>query len=160
MKNFLDMSMEEQIAEAARRDDRKARGLPLQPTEVELAERSEEEDRRLEKEIQAEVMDLLRAYGFTVFNLSQPRATKQTPGIGDVYAVNPWRRRVLWFETKTPDGRQSPDQVEFQVLHVQLESSTITYVPGGVLAAEEYLIAIGAAERTSTGGIEPTLRRS
>lgn len=160
MKNFLDMSMEEQIAEAARRDDRKARGLPLQPTEVELAERSEEEDRRLEKEIQAEVMDLLRAYGFTVYNLSQPRATKQTPGIGDVYAVNPWRRRVLWFETKTPDGRQSPDQVEFQVLHVQLESSSISYVPGGVLAAEEYLIAIGAAERTSTGGIEPTLRRS
>lgn len=159
MKNFLDMSLPEQIAEAERRRLRKEQGLPLQPTAVEIQERTEEEDRRLEKEIQAEVMDLLRAYGFTVFNLSQPRATKQTPGIGDVYAVNPWRRRVLWFETKTPEGKQSPDQIEFQVLHLQLESSTISYVAGGVLAAEEYLIAIGAAERTSTGGIEPTLRR-
>jgi hypothetical protein len=43
---------------------------------------------------------------------------------------------------------------------VQLESSSINYVAGGVLAVEEYLIAIGAAERTSTGGIEPSRRRS
>lgn len=159
MKNFMDMTMPEQIAEAARRDDRRARGLPIQETPVELAARLEEEDRRLEKVIQWDVMQLLRAYSFDVFNLSQPRATKQTPGIADVYAVHVWRRRILWFETKTPDGAQSPDQIDFQVLHVQMGIAEVQYVVGGVLAAEEYLISIGAAERTASGGIEPTTRR-
>lgn len=158
MKDWNDMTVAEQIAEAARRDLRRQQGKPLAPTTTEIAQRSAEEDARLEKEIQWDVIVLLRAYNFTVWNLSQSRATRQGEGLADLYAVHVDRRQILWFETKTPTGSSSPAQIEFQVFHAQLGIEGVRYVVGGVLAAEEYLISIGAAERTATGAIEPTRR--
>lgn len=158
MKDWNDMSPSEQLAEIERRNLRRQQGLPLQPTTIEIEKRSAEDDARLEKEIQWDVMKLLRAYGFTVWNLSQSRATKQSEGLADLYAIHVERRQILWHETKTPTGSSSPAQIEFQVFHAQLGIEGVRYVVGGVLAAEEYLISIGAAERTATGSIEPTRR--
>lgn len=158
MKQWDDMTYEEKLAEVERRRIRKEQGLPIQPTAIEIQKRSAEEDARLEKEIQWDVIVLLRAYNFTVWNLSQSRATRQGEGLADLYAVHVDRRQILWFETKTPTGSSSPAQLEFQVFHAQLGIEGVRYVVGGVLAAEEYLISIGAAERNATGAIEPTRR--
>lgn len=158
MKAWEDMNVQEKLAEIARRDLRRKQGKPLQPTTIEIEKRSAEDDARLEKSIQWDVIVLLRAYNFTVWNLSQSRATRQGEGLADLYAVHVDRRQILWFETKTPTGASSPAQLEFQVFHAQLGIEGVRYVVGGVLAAEEYLISIGAAERTATGAIEPTRR--
>lgn len=145
MKTVSSMSNEEILAEQRRRDARRANGLPLTETPAELAERIVEEDSRLEKQIQADVIKLYRAHGCVVFNLSQARATKQTPGIGDLYVFWPEYRglgpTVWWHETKTPAGKLRPDQREFQQL---CEECLVGHVVGGVAAAEYKLRAIGA----------------
>lgn len=158
VKAWDDMTFDEKIAESIRRDERKKAGLPIQPTPAEIAERTAEEDRRLEKIIQEELVDMLLAYSFKVWRLSQARATKQSAGLGDVYALHVERRRILWLETKTPAGEQSPAQVDFEQYHAQMGIAAITVLVGGKLALEEYLISIGAAERMATGAIEPTRR--
>ena len=63
-----------------------------------------------EKAVQRDVALALRAMGFAVSDLSQPRASMQTPGIPDLYAHHPaWGVR-LWVEVKTARGRVSPAQ--------------------------------------------------
>lgn len=128
------------LAEAARRSDRRARGLPLHETPAEREVREKEEDDRLEREIQAEIVRLYRAYGFIVWILSQKRASKQSPGIPDVYAVNPRTGHVIWHEVKTPTGRQSAAQSTFQEEH---RGSAVHYVLGGVAAARAILNELG-----------------
>lgn len=145
MKDIANMTLDEVLEESRRRDDRRARGLPLTETPAEAAERIAEDDHRLEKEIQLDVVRMYRAHGCTVFSLSQPRATKQTPGIGDLYVF--WPELIglgpaaWWHETKTPTGKQPPDQREFQRL---CEECGVGYVIGGLSAAEAKLRAIGA----------------
>ena len=146
MKAVADMTLDEVLAESKRRDDRRAQGLPLTETPAEAAERIAEDDQRLEKEIQADVVKLYRAFSCIVYKLSQPRATKQTPGIGDLYVFWPEMRGLgptaWWHETKTPTGEQRPDQREFQRLCEAVESRS--YVMGGLVAAESKLREIGA----------------
>lgn len=144
--NIANMTLDEVLAEARRRDDRRDRGLPLTETPTEAAERIEEDDQRLEKQIQADVVKLYRAHGCVVFSLSQPRATKQTPGIGDLFVF--WANghedcvgRAWWHETKTPSGTARPDQREFRRLCDQCD---VAYVMGGRVAAESKLREIGA----------------
>lgn len=63
-----------------------------------------------EKQVQRNVTLALRAFGFAVTDYSQPRATKQTPGIPDLYGQHAaWRLRV-WVEVKTAKGKTSPAQ--------------------------------------------------
>lgn len=58
-----------------------------------------------EKAVQAGVVRALRAMGFVVNDMSQPRATKQAPGVPDLYAQHPaWGIR-LWVEVKAARGR-------------------------------------------------------
>lgn len=154
------MSNEEIIAEARRRDDRRAQGLPMHETPEELEERIAEDDARLEKEIQREVVKTYAGFGCKVYNLSQPRATKQTPGLPDLWVVclsSGWSRQgkiAWWHETKTPTGKQSEAQREFQR---ECKSCRVGFVVGGVKAAEEQLITFGIAERIN-GVLEPVRR--
>jgi hypothetical protein len=145
MKAVADMTLDEVLAESRRRDDRRARGLPLSETPAELDTRIAEDDQRLEKQIQADVVKAYRAHGCIVYSLSQPRATKQTPGIGDLYVLWPEMHfegpATWWHETKTPTGRASPDQVEFREYCDRCGEG---YVIGGLAAAEAKLREIGA----------------
>jgi hypothetical protein len=148
MKPVSEMSVAEMIEEARRRDERRREGKPLAPDPVELQKRIEEIDARLEKAIQLDVMKVYKGFSCKVYNLSQPRATKQTPGLPDLY-VRPPRRikyRSFWHETKTPSGVQSDDQLQFQMDCV---AEGTDYVLGGVLAAEEQCIKLGLAERVN-----------
>ena len=113
----------------------------------------------LEKSEQSEVMKLYRAYGCNVYNLSQPRATKQTPGIPDLWVVRragEFLGTAWWHETKRPvSGKPSSAQVEFRE---ECEASGIVYRMGGLAVARQRLVDIGAArwvDGHDGGDIEP-----
>lgn len=65
-----------------------------------------------EKQVQAGIKRTLRMLGFAVYDLSQPRATKQTPGIPDLYVIG--KNRHLWVEVKRPGGRLTSAQEAFR----------------------------------------------
>lgn len=156
MKPVIDMSNSEILLEAQRREERRLAGLPLAETPAEAQARIVEEDQRLEKEIQADVVKLYLAFRCMVYNLSQARATKQSPGLADIYVVHLPSHSVWWHELKTPRGHASPAQVEFQEIH---KYTTVGYVIGGVKAAEEQLIKLAIAMRATDGHLEPLRTR-
>lgn len=114
--NLANMTLDEVFAEARRRDERRAQGKPLAPDPAEEAERIAEEDSRREKEIELAGDRLMLAHGFTAVRFSQPRATKQTPGISDRLYIHSRREIAIWWEAKTGSGVQSPAQRAFQEL--------------------------------------------
>ena len=144
--------MADTIAEAERRAARRAQGLPLHETPAEQAERIQENDDRLEREIQGDVVRLYKALGCQVWSHSELRKTKQTPGYPDLTVLHP-RRRLAWYhETKTPTGTSSPAQRTF--LGTAAECG-VTVVVGGVQAGEEFLMSRGISERSPSGALEP-----
>lgn len=91
-----------------------------------------EEKRRadlLEKHEQNAVRKIFVAHGCAVYNLSQSRATKQTPGLPDLFVFSSRSGHAFWFETKRPvGGVQSRPQREFQERCAQCG---VRYVIGG-----------------------------
>lgn len=127
------------------------------------------DDKILEKAEQAAIVKLFRAYGCTVRNLSQARASKQAPGIGDLWVTR--RQRIVeraggrfhqpgiafWFESKRQvGGKRSPDQVEFGEDCIE---SGVGYGFGDRYDAAKFLITIGLAIEDAHGeyGIRPAL---
>lgn len=130
---------DEMLAEAKRRQARREAGEPLRD---EVAEQREQEiaDRRREKAIQRDVRKFYIEHGCKVYWLSQPRETKQTPGIADLLVVHLPSNRAWWHETKSADGVMSTAQMIFR--HDMLVCH-IGYVSGGVEAARAALIERG-----------------
>lgn len=64
-----------------------------------------------EKEIQHGIRRLLENLGFSWYNLSQPRATKQTAGLPDAIAFG--RGRTLFIEVKRKPNKPTPAQIGF-----------------------------------------------
>ena len=64
-------------------------------------------DTRTEKAVQRDVKDVLALHGCIVSDLSQPRASMQTPGLPDLYVQDPKRKRHFWLEVKKEGGRLS-----------------------------------------------------
>lgn len=68
----------------------------------------------LEKDEQRAVVRMLREFGFTVRTLSQARASKQTPGLFDLFCTHRERPIAFWFDTKRQvGGKLSEAQQEF-----------------------------------------------
>jgi len=109
----------------------------------------------LEKETQSAVVKLFRAFGCRVYSLSQARATKQTPGIPDLWVVHTAARLAWWWETKRPKGgRLSPAQVDFAA---ECDAAGVRHGVGSRADAEAWLIGLGLAVRDErTGTLEPT----
>lgn len=63
-----------------------------------------------EKAEQHRIRKLFESCGFTTYNLSQARASKQTPGLPDLWLVNPETGDALWWECKAakPNGKPKP----------------------------------------------------
>lgn len=69
-------------------------------------------DTRSEAEVQLAIRRLAELLGYTVYDLSQGRPTRQPVGVPDMYLHGHGRR--CWIEVKRPDGgRVSPAQHEF-----------------------------------------------
>lgn len=121
-------------AEAARRLERRKRGLPVsEPSRAPIGPQAgdtgqeraprhggrivEDGERgQLEKELQHQGDKLTLAIGGRVVRFSQPRRTGQTRGIADSLYCFPRLGLAVWWEWKAPDGRQRPDQRDFEEL--------------------------------------------
>jgi Holliday junction resolvase-like predicted endonuclease len=66
-----------------------------------------------EKQVQHAIKKFLHQMGFSVWDMSQPRATKQTAGFCDLVACG--KGLVIFIEVKTEKGRQTVDQKCFQI---------------------------------------------
>ena len=146
------MNFADTIAEAERRRSRRAAGLPLSETPAEAAARIQEDDDRLERQIQVDVVNLYKAFGCQVWSHSELRKTKATPGYPDLTLLHPRRGLYFYHETKTPTGTLEPAQVTFRSVAA---ACGLTVVAGGVTAAEEFLISCSIAEHAPSGSLEP-----
>jgi hypothetical protein len=133
-------------------------GVPrhVPPAQLVVPERDEH---ALEKQEQVEVRKLLIAYGFKVYNLSQARASKQSPGLPDLWCVHTREPVAFWFETKRQvGGKLSPPQLEFQAECLRCE---VRHFVGDRHSAAALLLSLGLAEpgpRESAYALEPVHR--
>jgi hypothetical protein len=70
---------------------------------------------------------LMEALGFTVWRMSQPRATKQSAGLPDRFYTHPAKGIAVFWEAKRPGGKQREAQKAFQS---DVEACRIAYVVG------------------------------
>ncbi len=61
-----------------------------------------------EKRIQYDIKKNLKTAGFSVWDMSQPRATKQTPGFPDLFVCG--HGRILFIECKAGKNTLTPAQ--------------------------------------------------
>jgi hypothetical protein len=120
---------------------------------VELpTEEDERRDNALEKAEQWEIVKLFKAFGFAVYTLSQPRATKQTPGLPDLWLMHRELDIAFWWETKrSRGGRYSDAQIEFRD---GCARCGVGYGSGDRAAARTHLIQLGLA-RIEGSTLEP-----
>ena len=122
--------------EKAQATARQHLGIGPEPTPAE-----QRDARVLEKAEQAEIVKLFRAHGFAVYNLSQARASKQTPGLPDLWVMHRRFPQAAWVECKRQvGGVQSAAQIDFQE---NCKAAQVQYVLGDRHAAKEWLKARG-----------------
>jgi hypothetical protein len=98
----------------------------------------------LEQREQLEIYKLFRAYGFKVKNLSQARASKQAPGLGDAWILHRDRPIAFWWESKRQVGGElSPAQIE---MRDDCWRCGVRYYSGDRYAAADLLVQLGLAE--------------
>lgn len=107
----------------------------------------------LEKEVEKECDNLMKALGWTVIRFSQPRHTMQTYGIPDRRYYPPpspkaeyWLNagpQPFWFECKRKGAKQRKEQIEFQALCKTVSEG---YVFGGLPELAQHLRDQGIAE--------------
>jgi hypothetical protein len=98
----------------------------------------------LEKDVQQAIKVMYATVGCSVYNLSQPRKTMQTPGLPDLLIFHEGKRAFWLHEVKRPGGQLRPAQVVFQKL---CEWCGIAYLVGGTEAAIEHLERLNIARR-------------
>jgi hypothetical protein len=97
----------------------------------------------LEKDEQAFIAKLFRGFGCKVYNLSQARASKQTPGLPDLWVVHLEAKLAFWFECKrTLGGRISNAQVEFKA---ECAAAGVQAYIGDRNVAAQVLVKLGLA---------------
>ncbi len=151
LNGLLHQGVPRKAAEARAREEA-ARFLPEEPDPAQLRR-----DMILEKEEQRQVTNRFRAFGFKVRNLSQPRASKQSPGFPDLWVVHETKPIAFWWETKRQvGGRHSDAQLEFAD---DCCRCGVDYGTGDRYAAEEKLMELGLCWRTPAGVLEPVRER-
>jgi hypothetical protein len=125
---------------------------PPAPDPAELA-RIERDAGVLEKTEQLEVVKRLRVCGFIVYNLSQARASKQTPGLADLYCVHRELALALWWESKRQvGGKYSDAQREFKAHN---DRCGVLCLGGDRYDVERFLVERKLARIDAHGVIEP-----
>lgn len=112
---------------------------------------------RLEKEIELACDRLVLSIGGRVVKFSHPGKTKQTPGIADRLYGFPWLQLAVWWECKTPAGKQRPDQKLFQE---DVTSCGQSYALGGLGDLKHWLVTRGVVAGFHQDGTPLPLSRS
>lgn len=95
---------------------------------------------KLERDEQQEVIAFYRGIRCEVWEHSEKRKTRVTPGYPDL-TVFCERRRLCWYhETKIPSGRLSEAQLKFRAL---CRATDRPYVAGGLAEARAFALATG-----------------
>lgn len=89
--------------------------------------------RRLEKDVEAEIIRDLRTIGVEVYKLSQPRATKQTAGLLDLYIRHVGWGIAGWLEVKRDHSQHASFE---QSLFIQRELALGRFVALVTCSAE------------------------
>lgn len=97
---------------------------------------------RSEKQVQLRIKDALDGMGFHVSDLSQPRASMQTPGLPDLYVMHPNWGVALWVEVKGPTTPLSGAQKAWHSL-AELAGANLV-VARSVADVVAYLEELGA----------------
>lgn len=125
--------------------------FPVTPVELQRQERNAAIQ---EKEEQSEITKRFRVCGFTVRNLSQPRASKQSPGLPDLFITHDTMPAALWWESKRQvRGKYSDAQLAFRE---DCRRCGITCEGGDRYDAERWLVMHGHARMGGDGKITPT----
>ena len=88
----------------------------------------------LEKVVQLQIKRAAHALGFTVSDLSQPRATMQTPGLPDLFMTHSAKRFTCWVEVKRQGGKPTPTQTDWHEMarsagnHVLVADSVDSFI--------------------------------
>lgn len=106
----------------------------------------------LEKAHVAEGDRIVRALGGVVWSFSQPRASKQTPGIPDRKYYFPRHGLTFWWEAKAEWGEQSPAQKDRQR---EAEACREAYVCGELQTLKNYLVCLHLCTINPDGSLEP-----
>lgn len=93
-----------------------------------------------EAAVKRQAFALLRALNCRVYSLSQSRPSRIALGVPDAYVFPPFGKPSFWYEAKADGGKQSPDQVQFQV---SCERCGAAYILGGRAEVEAHLRRIG-----------------
>lgn len=128
----------EQLEDAAAAATR----LQAAPIARRTTQRTQGELAAREKEIQREIVKLIEKRGGKVWETSQPRAAKVTPGLPDLIAFDPFRGHV-YIEVKAPGGHARIDQLTFQAL---CQQHGIAHVLGGVAEVRAFLRGEGESK--------------
>lgn len=99
----------------------------------------EADEARDERAVVVEGDRQMRARGFAVWNLSQPRASKIAAGVPDRLYTHPARRLAAFWEAKSATGRQRPDQRVFQE---HMDACGIVYLLGTDAVLTDWLATV------------------
>ena len=94
----------------------------------------------LEKIIQDKIVRLYRMVGCRVWNLSQARASRQTPGLPDLIVKHPVLGKAWTHEVKGPKGKLRKGQEEWAEVAAACGE---THLVGGITVAESHLLSLG-----------------
>lgn len=110
-----------------------------------------------EKAEQHRIRKLFEACGFKTYNLSQARASMQTPGLPDLWLVNPDTGDALWWECKAPkpNGKPKPLRPEQAVFRDECIECRVGH-GWGVLADAEAWLEAHAYGKAHPGGFVVT----
>lgn len=145
-----------------------AQGVPLERAQARArelcndapplaGEEPERDARVLEGKEQAEVYKLFRGFGCEVYNLSQARASKQAPGLGDAWVVHRSLPLAWWWETKRQVGGELSAAQER--MRDNCLRCGIAYYSGDRYKAAALLVHLGIAVRgEGPHGIVPAPR--
>lgn len=95
-----------------------------------------------ERDVQESIKLVLEMLGFMVSDLSQPRASMQTPGLPDLFATHPDWQLSLWCEVKRPGGKASAAQREWH--RTAKEAGNLVLVAESAADVVSYLREHGA----------------
>lgn len=104
-----------------------------------------------EKDIELLGDRIMATLGFTVWKLSQPRKTMQTPGWPDRFYTHPTKRLAVFWEAKAPGGKQRTAQRAFQA---DVTACGINYVCGTTDVLVAWCEQHGLCRALASGGIE------
>jgi hypothetical protein len=141
MAGMMAQGVPRDLADRSARQTLRDCGLPMGATGEDLG--AEDRARVLEKQEQSEIVKQFRAYSFVVYNLSQARAAKQTPGLPDLWIAHTRLALAGWWESKRPvGGSLSSAQRDFRE---QCIRCSVSYGTGDRRAAALWLIEQGLA---------------